>query len=403
MPYDLLLKGGHVIDPAHDLSAPRDVAITGNQIARVAAAIPPSEARQVIEVGGFYVTPGLVDLHVHVYTRARQSTLFPDDAVLPTGVTTAVDAGTSGPRTFDNFKATIIDRSKTRVLAFLNIVGQGMRDGSQGESNENDMDPAVVAAKIRQYPNLIVGVKTAHYRNNGFIALRRAVEAGRLANVPVLVDNSILTGQGRTTREKLLDVMRPGDLHTHMYNDDQMELVDRRNGRLTEVAQEARRHGVLFDLGHGGGSFLWPVAAAAMRQGFPPDTISTDLHPSSIMLPQVSMPNCISKLLTLGMTLDDGIRRATLHPAKAIHRYPELGTLEEGRTADVAVFELQTGVFAYIDSRHAKRLGNRKLECVLTVREGKVVYDREGLSCTATVQPNRGSAPLRSRFGVGAV
>src|SRR6185436_19276606 len=132
---------------------------------------------------------------------------------LPTGVTTAVDAGTSGPRTFDNFKATIIDRSKTRVLAFLNIVGQGMRDGSQGESNENDMDPAVVAAKIRQYPHLIVGVKTAHYRNNGFIALRRAVEAGRLANVPVLVDNSILTGQGRTTREKLLDVMRPGDLH----------------------------------------------------------------------------------------------------------------------------------------------------------------------------------------------
>ncbi len=382
MPYDLLLKGGHVIDPAQDLSAPRDVAITGHQIARVAADLPASEARQVIDLRGFYVTPGLIDLHVHVYTRARQSTLFPDDACLPTGVTTAVDAGTSGPRTFDNFKATIIDRSKTRVLAFLNIVGQGMRDGSQGESNENDMDPAVVAAKIRQYPHLIVGVKTAHYRNNGFVALRRAVEAGRLANVPVLVDNSILTGQGRTTREKLLDILRPGDLHTHMYNDEQLELVDRRNGRLTEVAQEARRHGVLFDLGHGGGSFLWPVAAAAMQQGFPPDTISTDLHPSSILLPQVSMPNCISKLLTLGMTLEDALRRATLHPAKAIHRYPELGALEEGRTADVAVFELQTGVFAFIDSHHIKRLGNRKLECLLTLREGKVVYDREGLSCT---------------------
>ena len=352
--YDLLLRGGHVIDPSRDLSAIRDVAIARNQIARVAPDIPVAQARQVIDVRGFYVTPGLIDLHVHVYTRARQSTLLPDDTCLPTGVTTAVDAGTSGPRTFDDFKATIIDRSKTRVLAFLSIVGQGMRDGAAGESNEKDMDPAAVAAKIRQYPNLIVGVKTAHYRNPGFIALRRAVEAGRLANVPVLVDNSILTGEGRTTREKLLDLLRPGDLHTHMYNDGQLELVDRRNGRLTEVAQEARRRGVLFDMGHGGGGFLWPVAGSAMRQGFPPDTISTDLHPTSIQLPQVSMPNCISKLLTLGMTLEDALRRATLHPAKAIHRYPELGTLEEGRTADVAVFELQTGNFAFIDRKSTR-------------------------------------------------
>jgi dihydroorotase len=380
--YDLLLRGGHVIDPARDLSAVRDVAIAGNQIARVAADIPAAQARQVIDVRGFYVTPGLIDLHVHLYTRARQSTLLPDDTCLPTGVTTAVDAGTSGPRTFDDFKATIIDKSKTRVLAFLNIVGQGMRDGAAGESNEKDMDPAAVAAKIRQYPNLIVGVKTAHYRNPGFIALRRAVEAGRLANVPVLVDNSIMTGEGRDTREKLLDVMRPGDLHTHMYNDGQLELVDRRTRRLTEVAKEARRRGVLFDMGHGGGGFLWPVAGAAMEQGFPPDTISTDLHPTSIQLPQVSMPNCISKLLTLGMTLEDGIRRATLHPAKAIRRHADLGALGEGRTADVAVFELQTGSFAFIDSRRMKRSGNRKLECVLTLRAGKVVYDREGLSCT---------------------
>jgi dihydroorotase len=378
--YDLVLRGGHVIDPGRDLSAVRDVAIAGGRIARVASDLSSTPARRTLDVRGLYVTPGLIDLHVHVYLRARQSTLWPDDTSLLNGVTTAVDAGTSGPRTFDDFKATVIDKAKTRILAHLNIVGQGMRDGSQGESNEADMDPAAVAAKIRQYPDIIVGVKTAHYRNRGFTALKRAVEAGRLADRPVFVDNSILSGEGRTTREKLLDIMRPGDLHTHMYNDGQIELLDRRTGRLTEVAREARRRGVLFDMGHGGGGFLWPIAAQAMEQGFPPDTISTDLHPNSIQIPQVSMPNCISKLMALGMTLDDAVRRATVNPAKAIRRYPEFGTLVEGRAADIAVFELRTGVFALIDSRQKKRLASQKLECVLTLRNGEVVFDRDGLS-----------------------
>jgi dihydroorotase len=356
-----------------------DVAVAGNKIARVAPDIPAAQARKVVDAAGLYVTPGLIDLHVHVYTHARESTLFPDDVALIAGTTTVCDAGTSGWRTFEDFKASIIDKSATRVLAFLNIVGQGMRDGSQGESNEQDMDPAATAAKVKQYPNLIVGIKTAHYRHKGFTALKRAVEAGRLAGTPVLSDSSIQTIDGRTTGEKLLDVMRPGDIHTHMYNDEQLELLDRFTGKLTPAALAARKRGVLLDLGHGGGSFLWPVATRAMQQGFPPDTIGTDLHPGSVMN-QVSVPNCISKLMTLGMPLDDAIRRATVNPAKAIHRYPEMGTLEEGRTADIAVFELRTGVFAFIDSSHKKRLGTKNLECVLTVRDGKVVYDRDGLS-----------------------
>ena len=195
--WDLLLKDGHVIDPARHIDRIMDVAISGNKIARVAAEIPAGRARKVIDAAGLYVTPGLIDLHMHVYTRARQSTLFPDDVALIAGTTTVCDAGTSGWRTFEDFKATIIDKSQTRVLAFFNIVGQGMKDGARGESNEKDMDPAAAAAKVKQYPGLIVGIKTAHYRNLGFIALKRAVEAGRLSGIPILVDNSILTKIGR--------------------------------------------------------------------------------------------------------------------------------------------------------------------------------------------------------------
>ncbi len=182
--YDLLLKSGHVIDPATDTDRVLDVAVTGNKIARVAQDIPAGQAKKVVDATGLYVSPGLVDLHMHVYTHARESTLFPDSVALIAGTTTVCDAGTSGWRTFEDFKASIIDKSATRVLSFLNIVGQGMRDGSQGESNEQDMDPAATSAKVKQYPNIIVGVKTAHYRNPGFTALKPALEAGRLAGLP---------------------------------------------------------------------------------------------------------------------------------------------------------------------------------------------------------------------------
>jgi dihydroorotase len=178
----------------------------------------------------------------------------------------------------------------------------------------------------------------------------------------------------------VLDILRPGDIHTHLYNDMHLELLDRFTGKLQPYMAEARSRGVLFDMGHGGAGFLWPVAARAMRQGFAPDTISTDLHPNSIMMPQVSMANCMSKLMALGMSLQDAVLRATANPARAINRFPELGTLGEGRIADVAVFELRSGVFALIDSSRKKMLATRKLEPVLTVRNGKIVADVKGLS-----------------------
>ena len=374
--YDLLLKGGHVIDPANEIDRISDLAITGDQIAVVADNIPPAKAKQVVDVSGLYVTPGLIDIHAHVF--GLPGSLFPDDTSLVTGATTIVDCSGSGWRTFDRFKSEIIDRVQTRVLAYLNIVGAGMVS-SAAESNTDDMDAEAAAAKVHEYPNLIVGIKKHDPGPTGFFVFKRAIETGKLADVPVLVDDNIYTNQDRNMQDKLLDIMRPGDLHTHMYNDQQMHLVSRFGGDIRPVAWEARRRGVLFDLGHGGSSFMWPVAAKAIEHGFPHDVISTDLHSGSVMN-QVDMPNCISKLMNLGMGLNEAIARSTVNPSRAICKFPELGTLGRGKGADIAVFDLEKGVFAFMDARRNKLLGKERLYCVLTVRGGKIVFDENGLS-----------------------
>jgi len=374
-PYDLLLQGGHVIDPASNINAVRDVAVAGGRIARVAARIAPEQARKVINVAGRYVVPGLVDLHFHAF--GYSGALLPDDTALPTGSTTVVDAGGAGYRTFETFKKTVIANSKTRVLVLLNIAGNGMT-GAASEDNVEDMLPEKTAEVIRANRDLIVGIKVAHFGKPGWDALKRAVSAGRLAEVPVMVDDKIFTNTGRTSREKLLDVMRPGDMHTHMYNDRQVEIISRYNGKVQEYAIEARKRGVLFDLGHGAGSLLWPVAVSAAKQGFWPDTISTDLHASSILMQQSDMPNCMSKMMLLGMKLEDAVRKSTMVPAQVIRRYPEIGTLGEGRVADVAVLAETEGVFAFKDAWGKKMMGTRKLENVLTLRGGTLVWDSEG-------------------------
>jgi len=373
--YGILLKNGHVIDPANNIDAIRDIAISTNKIARVAVNIPAAQARKTIDATGLYVTPGLIDLHAHVF--GYDGSLFPDDTALLAGTTTIVDAGGSGWRTFDAMLEKIIKPSQTRVLALINIVGHGMI-GAKFEDDVNDMDSERTAAKIAQHRAHIVGIKTAHFGGHGWTAIDRAVAAGKIASVPVMVDDKIFTNTGRTSREKLLDKMRPGDIHTHMFNDRQLEVLNRFTGKVEPYMIEARRRGVLFDLGHGGGSFLWPVAAKALAQGFAPDTISTDLHSSSILIPGSDMPNCISKMMALGMTLVDAIARSTVAPAKAIKRYPELGTLTEGQTADIALFHLRTGTFSYHDAWQKKRLASKKLEAVMTIRDGKLVFDQEG-------------------------
>jgi dihydroorotase len=373
--YDIVLRGGRVIDPANNINGTMDVAVSGNRVAAVAAHIADGQARKVVDVSGFIVVPGLVDLHAHVF--GYEGSLSPDDTALPAGTTTICDAGGSGWRTFDEFRRTVIEKSATRVLAWINIVGAGMV-GEPYESNVDDMNPAATAEAIAKNRNIVIGVKTAHFAKPGWAAIDRAVEAGRRARVPVMVDDKIFTNSQRTTEEELLQHLRPGDIHTHMYNDRQMELIDRFTGKVQPWMIEARKRGVLFDVGHGGGSFLWPVASRAIQQGFLPDTISTDLHASSILMQQSDMANVMSKMMLLGMSLEDVILRSTVNPAKEIGRYPEVGTLGEGRIADIAVLENQSGVFAFKDAWPAKKLGTHRLECVLTIRDGKVVYDRDG-------------------------
>lgn len=376
-PYDLLIQGGHVIDPANGIDGVRDVAVAGGKIARVASSIDRAQARKVIDARGLYVTPGLVDIHAHVF--GYSGSLLPDDTALLTGATTIVDAGGAGWRTFDEFRRTVIERSRTRVLALINIVGWGML-GPEYEDNVDDMDPARTAEAIRKHRDVIVGVKTAHFSGTGWTAIRRAIEAGKLAGVPVMIDDKIFTNTGRTSREKLLDIMRPGDIQTHVFNDRQVEVISRFDGKVQPYALEARQRGVIFDLGHGAGSFLWPVATRAMAQGFYPDTISTDLHATSILATESDMANAISKMMLLGMSLREAIERSTVRPAQVIGRYPELGTLGEGREADIALFELRRGVFAYKDAWKKKMLGTQRLECVMSLRAGRIAFDAKGLA-----------------------
>jgi len=372
--YEILIKGGRVIDPANNIDGVRDVAVANGKIARVAANIAPSEAKTVVDAAGLYVTPGLIDLHAHVF--GYSGSIRPDDTALPAGTTTIVDAGGSGWRTFDDMLERVIKPAKTRVLALINIVGHGMI-GQSYEDNVEDMDPAKTAAKIAERRQHIVGIKTAHFGGYGWAALDAAIAAGKISNTPVMVDDKIFTGTGRTSKEKLLQRMRPGDMHTHVFNDRQLEVVDRMTGKLQPYILDARKRGVRFDLGHGGGSFLWPVAAKAIEQGFYPDTISTDLHSSSIMGPESDMPNCISKMMSLGMSLNDAVLRSTVNPAKAIAMFPDIGTLGEGRVADVAVFALRDGIFAYKDAWNNKQIGANKIEPVLTLRAGELVFDRD--------------------------
>jgi dihydroorotase len=312
-PYDLVLRGGRVIDPASGIDARMDVAVAGDRIVSVQADIPAANARKVLDVAGLYVVPGLIDLHAHVF--GYEGSLIPDETALPSGTTTVVDAGGSGWRTFDEFRRTVIARSKTRVLALINIVGKGMV-GEPYESDIEDMDPAKTAATIMGNKDVIVGIKTAHFSKPGWTAIDRAVEAGRRANVPVMVDDKIFTNSGRTTKEELLDHLRPGDIHTHMYNDRQIELIDRFTGKVEPWMIEARRRGVSFDVGHGGGSFLWPVAERATAQGFVPDTISTDLHKGSVNIQQSDMLNVMSKMMLLGMSFQDVLIRSTMNPRR---------------------------------------------------------------------------------------
>jgi dihydroorotase len=379
--YDLVLKGGHVIDPKNGIDAIRDVAIKDHKIAEVAEHIQAGSGAKVVDVTGFYVTPGLVDIHVHAYagTGERHSYagdhgLYPDGFTLRSGVTTAVDAGSSGWKNFPDFKDRVIDRSITRILAFINIVGSGMRP--KYEQDLNEMDAQAAAAQALKYPQVIVGIKTAHYDGPEWTPVERAVEAGKIANIPVMVDFGTFRPE-RPYEELVSNKLRPGDISTHMYLDS-VPMLDAQ-GKIRPYLLEARKRGVIFDVGHGGGSFLFRQAAPAIRQGFVPDSISTDLHNDSMNAGMKDILNVMSKFLNLGVSLDAVIRMSTSNPAHEI-KHDELGNLSVGSDADVAVLHLEKGRFGFVDSYGARMVGDEKLVCELTVRDGQVVWDLNGIT-----------------------
>jgi dihydroorotase len=382
-PYDLLLKGGHVIDPANRRDGRMDVAIKGGKIAQVAADIDPSTAATVVNAAGLYVTPGLIDLHTHVYyTREPEGLgIMPDCHYFRSGVTTVVDTGTAGAKHFLHFKRTVIDLSRTRILAFINIVKSGMV--GPFEQDVAEMDPELAASIVLAYPEICVGIKTAHYwvkqpidaDHPAWAAVDRAVEAAEICKKPVMFD--FWPRPERPYEELVLKKARPGDIHTHVYAQ-QFPLLDEAR-KPRPFLFEARQRGVIFDVGHGAASFWFRQAVPCIEHGFGPDSISTDLHVKSINRNVVDMLNTMSKFLNMGLSLSEVIYRSTVTPAREINR-PELGALSVGGEADIAVLKQETGDFAFVDCGDARLRGTRRLECLLTLRAGKAVYDPSGLT-----------------------
>jgi len=386
--YDVVLKGGHVIDVSNNINRQMDVAVLGGKIARVDRDIPAGAGKTTVDVSGYYVTPGLIDLHICCYytNLTVTASVIADHHCLPSGVTTCCDGGTAGAESFEDFKK-IIDRSKMRILSFLNIAAPGAQS-DRAEQDPSQFKVQLAADTAKKYPNIVVGFKTGHYggtfddRRTPWASVDSTLEAGRLAGLPIMADFTPQPPQGkfpaRSYREFLLEKLRPGDIVTHCLAIRYPFLME--DGKLNPDVLKARERGIKFDLGHAGGSFMLRLVVPAVRQGFIPDTISADLFADTPVTVGINLANVMSKFICLGVPLEDVIRRTTVNPAQIIRR-PDLGNLSVGSTADIAVFEMLKGNFAYRGSSGGKIQGDRKLQCVMTLFGGEIVYDHPyGLS-----------------------
>jgi dihydroorotase len=385
--YELVIKEGHVIDPKNNINAVMDIAISDGKIIQIAKNIDSRQGTRVINAKGFYVTPGLIDIHTHnfVGTNLDQAYMngplgvIPDGFTFRSGVTTVVDAGSSGWKTFPEFKKNIIDRSQTRVLAFLNIVGQGMRGGVY-EQDLADMDAKLTAGVANIYRNDIVGIKLAHYEGHEWTAADRAADAGRKANIPVMIDfgGSV---PPLSIEELFFKHLRPGDIFTHCFAqlNTREAIVDTITKQVKAFVTRAQQSGIIFDVGYGGISFSFSQAIPAVKSGFYPNSISTDLHTGSMNNAMKDQLSVMSKFLVMGMDLASVIKAATWNPAREIKR-EELGHLSVGAVADVSILNLRQGKFGFFDYTGYKIEGNSKLECEMTIKGGKIVYDLNGIA-----------------------
>jgi dihydroorotase len=385
--YDIVIKGGHVIDPKNGIDAMMDIGVSGGKIALLSKDIDSKQGIQVVDAKGMYVTPGLIDIHTHDFYGTQPDHQYedgnlgiaPDGYTFRNGVTTVVDAGSSGWRTFPAFKAQTIDNSKTRVLAFLNIVGEGMRGGY--EQNVNDMDPKMTALVAQKYKAIIVGIKLAHYSGHDWTPADRAVEAGTLAGgIPAMIDFGG-SNPPLSIEELFMKHLRPGDIFTHCFGQlgTREYIVDLQTNKIKPFVYEARKRGIIFDVGYGGISFAYSQALPAAKEGFFPNSISTDLHVGSMNDAMKDMLTCMTKFLAMGMSLHDVIQASTSNPAKEI-KHEELGNLSVGAEADLAVLNIREGKFGLYDYTGYKMETDKKLECELTIRAGKIVYDLNGIA-----------------------
>ncbi len=385
--YDIVIKGGHVIDPKNKIDAVMDLAVKDKKIALVAKTIDEKEAKRTINAKGLYVTPGIIDAHVHLYYGNNMdqglmdgpSSVQADAFSFRAGVTTMVDVGSAGYRTFPKFKETSIDGSQTRILALINIAGEGMR-GGPFEQTTKDMIPRRAAEVAKKYPDIVVGFKLAHYSGHEWGPTDSVVAAGKMANLPVMIDFGGAEPP-LPLEELLFKHLRPGDIYTHQYAyfPDTREAVIDANGKVKPFVFEAVKRGIKFDVGHGGGSFRWKVAVPSIQQGFLPDAISTDLHTGSMNSGMKDMANTMSKFLALGLSVQDVINRSTWQPALMINR-PELGSLSIGSEADIAVFSISKGDYGFLDIAGEKLKGTQKFVAELTLRAGKIVWDLNGIA-----------------------
>jgi dihydroorotase len=386
-PYSIVIKDGHVIDPKNNIDAVMDIAVQDGKIVQVGKNIDARQASQVVHAKGFYITPGLIDLHCHNffgtepdhYLSNGLTAVAPDGFTFRVGVTTVVDAGGSGWRSFPLFKKNIIDNSQTRVLAMLNIVGEGMRGGAY-EQNTNDMDSKMTAMVARANPGIVVGVKVAHFEGPEWTPVDRAVEAGKIASIPVMVDFGG-SNPPLSIEELFMKHLRPGDIFTHCFGQLKSRefIVDTISKQVKPFVLDARKRKIIFDVGYGGISFAFSQGIPAIKSGFYPSSISTDLHGGSMNNAMKDQLNVMSKFMAMGMDLNSVITASTWNPAREIKR-EDLGNLSVGTVADIAILSIREGKFGYFDYTGVKIEANKKIECEMTVRAGKIVYDLNGIA-----------------------
>lgn len=377
--YDLVIRNGHVIDPAASIDGPRDVAVTGGRIAAILGPGEAAPAVRTVNVAGRYVVPGLIDFHVHVFPGVSHFGIDVDPTCLARGVTTVVDFGTAGGLIFEGFRKFVIDQAQSRVLALLHIAGQGMISSvgtmpALGELHDlRYCSIENVEKVVDKHRDVIVGIKircTANLAEGGrneAEGLQRAREAADRVGLPLVIHSP----NSSLTMDQILQQLRAGDVLTHCYHGKGCGLVDERL-RLLPAAREALQRGVLLDVGHGVASFDFRVARALLDQGVLPEYISSDIHFYNVHGPVFDLVTTMDKFLHLGMSLQDVIRRVTQTPARFAAR-PELGTLAVGAQADITVLDLVSGEFPLHDSEGRVEIGTRHLEPVMAFLGGRQV------------------------------